>query len=187
MSAKCTKCNVRTFLFTFISKYVLCWIAACRIWFLKHNQLRSTSLKPVKSGLVVLFYNVVPQTVNIPSRGLNTLRLHRPCFNYINCLPQITGQQSVQVSTKHPPEHQNILDMEIQPTFSNMASRKFLISVIQLLGFSTNRMQQSCCDTYSTTQKFRVGKIFKMFLKEVSSAHQGCIYLIKNTVKMVIL
>jgi len=28
---------------------------------------------------------------------------------------------------------------------------------------------------------------FLMFLKEVSSAHQGCIYLIKNTVKTVIL
>ncbi len=28
---------------------------------------------------------------------------------------------------------------------------------------------------------------FLMFLKEVSSAHQGCIYLIKNTVKTPIL
>ncbi len=33
---------------------------------------------------------------------------------------------------------------------------------------------------------FRISKIF-MFLKEVSSAHQGCIYLIKNTEKTAIL
>ncbi len=32
-------------------------------------------------------------------------------------------------------------------------------------------------------QKFGVSKIF--FMKEVSSAHQGCISLIKNTVKTV--
>ncbi len=31
-------------------------------------------------------------------------------------------------------------------------------------------------------QTFGIGKIFKMFLKEVSYAHQGCIYMIKNTV-----
>ncbi len=34
-------------------------------------------------------------------------------------------------------------------------------------------------------QKFEVGKMFLMFLKEVSYAHQDCIYLIKNTVKIV--
>ncbi len=37
---------------------------------------------------------------------------------------------------------------------------------------------------YITVQKFGVGKILNV-LKEVSSAHQDCIYLIKNTVKNV--
>ncbi len=40
---------------------------------------------------------------------------------------------------------------------------------------------------YTTGQKFLDGKIFKMFLKEVSAAHQGFIYLIQNTAKTVIL
>ncbi len=39
--------------------------------------------------------------------------------------------------------------------------------------------------SYTIIQKSGVGKIFKMFLKEVSSAHQGYIYLIKNAVKTV--
>uniref|UniRef100_A0A8C2JY59 LIM-domain binding 1b n=1 Tax=Cyprinus carpio TaxID=7962 RepID=A0A8C2JY59_CYPCA len=39
---------------------------------------------------------------------------------------------------------------------------------------------------YSTAQKFET-LLFLMFLKEVSSAHQACIYLIKNTEKTVIL
>jgi len=30
---------------------------------------------------------------------------------------------------------------------------------------------------YTTIQKFGIGKIFKMFLKEVSYFHQGCNYL----------
>ncbi len=34
--------------------------------------------------------------------------------------------------------------------------------------------------TYIYCSKLGVGKIFKMFLKEVSYAHQDCIYLIKN-------
>ncbi len=40
---------------------------------------------------------------------------------------------------------------------------------------------------HTTIQKFGVGKIILMFLKEVSYAYQGCIYLIKNTVKTVTL
>ncbi len=36
---------------------------------------------------------------------------------------------------------------------------------------------------YTTIWKFGGGKIFKWFLKEVSYAHQGCIYLIKNKSK----
>ncbi len=40
---------------------------------------------------------------------------------------------------------------------------------------------------YITVQKFGDSKIFLMFLKEVSYAHQGYIYLIKNTVQTVIL
>ncbi len=35
--------------------------------------------------------------------------------------------------------------------------------------------------------KFEVGTIILMFLKEASYAHQGCIYLFKNTVKIIIL
>ncbi len=38
--------------------------------------------------------------------------------------------------------------------------------------------------TYTTIQKFGVSNIL-MFLKEVSYIHQGCIYLIKITVKIV--
>lgn len=36
---------------------------------------------------------------------------------------------------------------------------------------------------YTTVQKFQAGKIFQYFLKEISYADQGLIYLIKNTVK----
>ncbi len=36
----------------------------------------------------------------------------------------------------------------------------------------------------TTIQKFRVGKIKMLFLKEAFNAHQGCIYLIKNTVEL---
>ncbi len=32
-------------------------------------------------------------------------------------------------------------------------------------------------------QKFGIGKSIFMFLKEVSCAHQGCIYLIRNALK----
>ncbi len=35
---------------------------------------------------------------------------------------------------------------------------------------------------YTAVQKFGIRKNFNIF-KEVSSAHQGCIYLIKNTEK----
>ena len=41
--------------------------------------------------------------------------------------------------------------------------------------------------TYTLPVKSLETVRFLMFLKEVSSAHQGCIYLIKNTVKTVIL
>ncbi len=37
---------------------------------------------------------------------------------------------------------------------------------------------------YATIQKIMVGKIFKV-LKEVSYAHQGCIYVNENTAKTV--
>ncbi len=37
----------------------------------------------------------------------------------------------------------------------------------------------------TNSQKFEIITIIFMFLKEVSSAHQGCIYLVKNTVKIV--
>ncbi len=40
--------------------------------------------------------------------------------------------------------------------------------------------------TYTTIQKFGVSNIL-MFLKEVSYIHQGCIYLIKITVKIAML
>ncbi len=40
---------------------------------------------------------------------------------------------------------------------------------------------------YSTAEKFGVGKIFLIFLKEGSYTHQNWIDLIKNTVKTVIL
>ncbi len=41
---------------------------------------------------------------------------------------------------------------------------------------------------YTIVQKFGVCKALRfMFLKEVSYAHHGCIYLIKNTVKAIIL
>jgi len=43
-------------------------------------------------------------------------------------------------------------------------------------------MQASCI----AVQKFGVGKIRLMFLKEVSFAHQSCDYVIKNTVKTLI-
>ncbi len=42
--------------------------------------------------------------------------------------------------------------------------------------------------TYTAAQKFEkfgISKMFYVFFKEVSSAHQGCIYLIKNTEKNV--
>ncbi len=51
--------------------------------------------------------------------------------------------------------------------------------------------QQDCSTDkhtrYSTVQRFGVGKISEMIVKEVSHAHQGGIYMIKNTVKTVIL
>ncbi len=36
---------------------------------------------------------------------------------------------------------------------------------------------------YTATQKFGISKIFNVFFMGVSSAHQGCIYSIKNTEK----
>ncbi len=39
---------------------------------------------------------------------------------------------------------------------------------------------------YTTIQKFEVSKIF-LFLKEVSYAHQGCIYLIKKKILKIFL
>ncbi len=36
---------------------------------------------------------------------------------------------------------------------------------------------------YCTIQKFGIGKSICMILKEVSCAHQGCIYLITNALK----
>ncbi len=48
--------------------------------------------------------------------------------------------------------------------------------------------QKTRNNMYTTVQKSGAGKFFCfffMFLKEVSSAHQGCNYLIKNTVKIV--
>ncbi len=41
--------------------------------------------------------------------------------------------------------------------------------------------------SYASVQKFGVGKIFVMFIKKVSYAHQGCMYLFQNTVKSVML
>jgi len=68
-----------------------------KIWFLKNNQLKSKSLR-----LVVLFYNsATDKQLTFPLVAW-TLRLRRPCFNYINCLQQIIEQQSVQVLTQTP-------------------------------------------------------------------------------------
>ncbi len=39
---------------------------------------------------------------------------------------------------------------------------------------------------HTPIQKFGVSMFFFMFLKEVSYAHQSCIYLFKNTVYIVI-
>jgi len=55
-------------------------------------------------------------------------------------------------------------------------------------GFLAFQTLENYSKSYITVQKFGVGKIlFLMFVKEVSYAHQGFIYLIKNTVKTVIL
>jgi len=43
----------------------------------------------------------------------------------------------------------------------------------------------SSFDPQYMTEKYSFMRMFLMFLKEVSYAHQGCIYLIKNTVKTV--
>ncbi len=39
-------------------------------------------------------------------------------------------------------------------------------------------------DIYTTGQKIGIVKDFLMLLKEVSYTYQGCIYLIKNTIKI---
>ncbi len=49
--------------------------------------------------------------------------------------------------------------------------------------FTCDQMRHAAIDTKTTNHS----KDCLMFLKEVSYAHQGCIYLIKNTVKTAIL
>ncbi len=66
-----------------------------------------------------------------------------------------------------------------------------MISLILLKLFTFSQILQgvpklSHATVYTATQKFGISKIFNVF-KGVSSAHQGCIYSIKNTVKTVIL
>ncbi len=52
-------------------------------------------------------------------------------------------------------------------------------------GLMVGKLFLECFSMHTTIQKFGVGKIILMFLKEVSYAYQGCIYLMKNTVKTV--
>ncbi len=59
--------------------------------------------------------------------------------------------------------------------------------VIQARIIAESLVQASVEKIHTTVQRFGVGKIVLMFLTEVSYAQQGCIYLIENMVKTVIL